>query len=364
VDFAYEVVAKSGACEGALLIVDARPGGRGADRRQCPPGDEAEPDDHPVINKIDLPHANVRKRSSNSKRSWPFRATPQSRPAPRKASASTTSSRRSWRASPRPARGQPARCRRCASTPTFDTYKGVVTHVRIFSGSLRAGLNVNSCTPARTTRSKKWGVSTRSRTSRETAGRRREPATSRPTSRVEGRQDGGYVHRCPPSGARTARGFRRSIRWCSAVSTDQHADYEHLKVNLSSCNSTTPPSFTSRRVRSPSGSGSAVASWACSTWRSSSETPPPRVRHGTSSPPTERGLPREADGGRSTEIDTPPTCPRPITSRKCGTHVRLSSSAHKRYIGDMMRPRQRETRHPRPHGDARRAACHDELPGA
>ena len=58
VDFAYEVSRSLAACEGALLVVDASAGRRGADARQRLSVDRQH--DHeivPVINKIDLPAA-------------------------------------------------------------------------------------------------------------------------------------------------------------------------------------------------------------------------------------------------------------------------------------------------------------------
>jgi len=59
VDFSYEVSRSLAACEGALLVVDAAQGVEGAERGQLLYGPRQGLEVLPVINKIDLPSADV-----------------------------------------------------------------------------------------------------------------------------------------------------------------------------------------------------------------------------------------------------------------------------------------------------------------
>ena len=142
-DFSYEVSRSLSACEGALLIIDAAQGVEAQTVANVHLAMKQNLTIIPVINKIDLPHANVAAsqaaaggHSGHSRRKRP------SWPAPRKASASRKFWKRSSRGFRR--RNPPARVslQALGFDSYFDTYKGVVTHVRVFNGELKAGMQV------------------------------------------------------------------------------------------------------------------------------------------------------------------------------------------------------------------------------
>src|SRR6185436_6483704 len=142
VDFSYEVSRSLSSCEGALLIVDAA---------QCVEA-QTVANVHlamkqnlaiiPVINKIDLPHADIpqTKQQLEDILAIPgdtailasakegigieeiLEAIVERVPAPKQTGAPTIQA--------------------LAFDSYFDTYKGVVTHVRVFNGELRAGIGV------------------------------------------------------------------------------------------------------------------------------------------------------------------------------------------------------------------------------
>ena len=99
VDFSYEVSRSLSACEGALLVVDAAQGVEAQTVANVHLASKQNLKIIPVINKIDLPHANVAqaKQQLEDILAMPGE-TGDSLPAPRKASASTTFWKPLWRA--------------------------------------------------------------------------------------------------------------------------------------------------------------------------------------------------------------------------------------------------------------------------
>jgi len=142
VDFSYEVSRSLSACEGALLIVDAAQGVEAQTVANVHLAMKVDLTIVPIINKIDLPHADV----AQAKRQLEdilaisgesailasakegigideiLEAIVERIPAPKPTGAPSVQA--------------------LGFDSYFDTYKGVVTHVRIFNGELKAGMQV------------------------------------------------------------------------------------------------------------------------------------------------------------------------------------------------------------------------------
>jgi GTP-binding protein LepA len=142
VDFAYEVSRSLSACEGALLIVDAAQGVEAQTVANMHLASSHNLEIVPIINKIDLPHANVaqtRQQLEDILAIESATAIPASAkqgigideileaiveriPPPRPTGASSLQA--------------------LAFDSYFDTYKGVVTHVRVFNGEVKPGMQI------------------------------------------------------------------------------------------------------------------------------------------------------------------------------------------------------------------------------
>jgi len=142
VDFSYEVSRSLSACEGAVLIIDAAQGVEAQTVANVHLAMKQNLTIIPVINKIDLPHANIplAKTQMEDILAIPsetailasakegigiediLEAIVHRIPAPKPTGAPTVQA--------------------LGFDSYFDTYKGVVTHVRVFNGELRAGMHV------------------------------------------------------------------------------------------------------------------------------------------------------------------------------------------------------------------------------
>ena len=142
VDFSYEVSRSLSACEGALVIVDAAQGVEAQTVANVHLAMKQELTIVPIINKIDLPHADVAqaKRQLEDILAIPgdsailasakegigideiLEAIVERIPAPKPTGAPSVQA--------------------LGFDSYFDTYKGVVTHVRVFNGELKPGMQV------------------------------------------------------------------------------------------------------------------------------------------------------------------------------------------------------------------------------
>ncbi len=142
VDFTYEVSRSLSACEGALLIVDAAQGVEAQTVANVHLAMKQNLTIIPIINKIDLPHADV---PQTRRQLEDILAIPAE-------TALLASAKQGVGIEeileaiverippPRPT-GAPGLQALCFDS-YFDTYRGVVTHVRVFNGQVKAGLQV------------------------------------------------------------------------------------------------------------------------------------------------------------------------------------------------------------------------------
>jgi len=142
VDFSYEVSRSLSACEGALLIIDAAQGVEAQTVANVHLAMKQNLTIIPVINKIDLPHADVALAKTQLEDILAIPAE----------SALLASAKEGIgieeileaivaRIPPPSPSGAPS-LQALGFDSYFDTYKGVVTHVRVFNGELKAGMQV------------------------------------------------------------------------------------------------------------------------------------------------------------------------------------------------------------------------------
>ncbi len=142
VDFSYEVSRSLSACEGALLIIDAAQGVEAQTVANVHLAMKQNLHIIPVINKIDLPHANI---EMTKQQLEDILAIPADTAilASAKAGIGIEDILEAIVARiPAPKPSGEKSLQALAFDSYFDTYKGVVTHVRVFNGELRAGQHV------------------------------------------------------------------------------------------------------------------------------------------------------------------------------------------------------------------------------
>jgi len=142
VDFSYEVSRSLSACEGALLVVDAAQGVEAQTVANVHLAAKQNLTIIPIINKIDLPHADVAQTKAQLEDILAIPAE----------SAILASAKEGIgideileaivaRIPPPKPTGAPS-LQALGFDSYFDTYKGVVTHVRVFNGELKPGMFV------------------------------------------------------------------------------------------------------------------------------------------------------------------------------------------------------------------------------
>src|SRR5213082_1457177 len=140
VDFTYEVSRSLSACEGALLIVDAAQGVEAQTVANVHLAMKQNLAIIPIINKIDLPHADVALAKQQLEDILAIPAETAILASAKEGIGIDDILEAIVARVPAPKPTGAASFQALGFDSYFDTFKGVVTHVRVFNGELKAGL--------------------------------------------------------------------------------------------------------------------------------------------------------------------------------------------------------------------------------
>jgi GTP-binding protein LepA len=142
VDFAYEVSRSLAACEGALLIIDAAQGVEAQTVANVHLAMKQNLAIIPIINKIDLPHANVPQTKVQLEDILAIPGDTAICASAKEGIGIEEILEAIIERVPAPKPTGAASLQALCFDSYFNTYKGVVTHVRVFNGELKAGQHV------------------------------------------------------------------------------------------------------------------------------------------------------------------------------------------------------------------------------
>ncbi len=139
VDFSYEVAKSLKATEGAILLVDATQGVEAQTVANFYLALEGDLRILPVINKIDLPQADIERTSSQLKEIFGFKEEEISLVSAKEGRGVKELLERMIKEIPSPSGNFQGPLKAFVFDSTYDVYKGVILFVRVFDGEIRAG---------------------------------------------------------------------------------------------------------------------------------------------------------------------------------------------------------------------------------
>src|SRR5258706_5492497 len=157
VDFSYEVSRSLSACEGALLIIDAAQGVEAQTVANVHLAMKQELTIIPIINKIDLPHADVPQTRQQLEDILAIPGDTAILASAKEGIGIEEILEAIVERIPAPKPTGAPSVQALGFDSYFDTYKGVVTHVRVFNGELKAGLHVKLLHSGKNVEIKKGG---------------------------------------------------------------------------------------------------------------------------------------------------------------------------------------------------------------
>ena len=232
VDFTYEVSRSLSACEGALLIIDAAQGVEAQTVANVNLAMNHNLTIIPVINKIDLPHADI---TNVKKQLEDILAIPSEEAVLASAKEGTGIENvleSIIKIIPHPKEGSLEKTQALVFDSYFDSYRGVVAHLRVFSGTFRAGMQIKMLHTNKTVEVKEVGSFNPKPYKRPQLG---EGETGYITANIKSPSDVkiGDTLTDSRNPANALPGFQEIKPMVfSGIYPINSADYEHLKSNL------------------------------------------------------------------------------------------------------------------------------------
>ena len=217
VDFSYEVSRSLAACEGAILVVDATQGVEAQTIANAYLAVEAGLEIIPVINKIDIPAAEPDRVAREIEDVFGIKAE----------SALRVSAKEGWGVPelleaviaqvPPPGGDSSEPLQALIFDSHFDSYKGAISYIRVFQGSVRRGLEIRMMSTGKDFDVGEVGVFTPAHAAGGGAWSRRGWLPGRRLEERRGHQGGGHHHRrrqaCCGAAARIPAGDAGGLLW-------------------------------------------------------------------------------------------------------------------------------------------------------
>ena len=233
VDFSYEVSRSLSACEGAILIIDAAQGVEAQTVANVHLAMKQNLAIIPVINKIDLPHANIPQARQQLEDILAIAGDSAILASAKEGIGINEILEAIIERIPAPNPTGVGITQALVFDSYFDTYKGVVIHVRVFAGELKPGMQVKLLHSSKSVEIKEVGSFNPKPYVREKLESGRDRLYHRQYQEPARRSGWATPSRTPGIRRRRLAGFKEIHPMVfSGIYPINTADYEHLKANL------------------------------------------------------------------------------------------------------------------------------------
>ena len=269
VDFGYEVSRSLAACEGVVLVVDAAQGIEAQTLANTYLALENDLEIVPVLNKLDLPAADPDRYAAEMEQVIGVEAADVLRISAKTGMGVEELLDAVIDRIPPPTGDAEAPLQALIFDSHFDTYRGVISSVRVVNGRLHAGDKLRFMQAGAVHEADEIGVRTPEPTPVDALGPGEVGYLIAGIKDVREARAGETVTRAAEPADEPLAGYRepKPMVFCGLYPVDGD-DYEDFRTPSTSSVSTTGASRSSPRPPPPSASASAAASSVCCTWRS------------------------------------------------------------------------------------------------